>query len=67
MSKRRVDVKLLGPNFTFLLNSALKCAPRTMANRGKNAAEHIKPRCVYRGLPPRKLTYRYRGLLIPVS
>jgi hypothetical protein len=29
-----------------------------MANHGKNAAEHSKLRCVYRGLPPRKLTYR---------
>jgi hypothetical protein len=45
-----LDVKLLGLVFTFLLNSALKCIPRIMANRGVYTV----------GLPPRKLTYRPR-------
>jgi hypothetical protein len=35
-----VSTLLLRLNFPFLLNSALKCVPRAMADRGVNAAEH---------------------------
>jgi hypothetical protein len=35
--------QLLGLVFTVLLNSVLKCALRTMAHRGVNAAETGKP------------------------
>jgi hypothetical protein len=56
-----LDIKMLGLDFVFMLNSALKCVPRTMSTRGRNVTEHVKQRCLYRGLPPRKLVYTQPG------
>jgi hypothetical protein len=56
--------KTAGAGYHLFPNSALKCVPKTLANRGRNAAEHGNPRYVYRGLPPRKLTHR--GFIRPV-
>jgi hypothetical protein len=51
-----LDVKLLGLDFIFLPNSALKCVPRILVNCGRTVAEIGKPRCVYHAMPPKSIT-----------